>query len=126
MCLIVDFAFPYNEHTPSTRAKSAARPSIPIAIPLKLLQPVEGVCLRYMRSTAAAVLMPEAAVDEDQPLFTGENEIWTTRKIETMKTVTSAKLPYDASDDEFRTRVFASDSSHVLAAQRSGITLERL
>jgi len=70
MRLIVDFAFPYHEHSPSTRAKSAARTSVSIAIPLELLRPILGVCLRYVRSTAAAVLMPEAAVDENQPLFT--------------------------------------------------------
>jgi hypothetical protein len=62
------------------------------------------------------MLMPEAAMHEDNLLRFAKDKIWPTGEIFRMQAVSVAHTVHDPPDDHFRLRVNRSDAAHVLGA----------
>jgi hypothetical protein len=60
------------------------------------------------------MLMPEAAMDEDNFLRFAKDKIWPTGEIFRMQAVSVAHTVHDPPDHHFRLRVNRSDAAHVL------------
>jgi hypothetical protein len=60
--------------------------------------------------------MPETAVDEDDSFIFRQHDVWLAGEILHMQTKAIAQAMEEATDDEFRTRVFGTDAAHVPGA----------
>jgi hypothetical protein len=77
--LIDSFTFPDDQHLPSVGFEFSQIRAVALAVSFKLWHPVRFVCARYMRATASAVRMPEAAVNENNAPARGKHEIGASR-----------------------------------------------
>lgn len=62
------------------------------------------------------MLMPEAAVNEDNALATAEHEIWFTREILDVQAIAIPEAVCDTSYQHLRFSSFAADTPHILGA----------
>jgi hypothetical protein len=72
----------------------------------------------------AAVLMPETSMNKNHFFLFSENEIWSSRKLTAMKSVTESKAIDQLSNSKFRLGVTAFDAGHPLAALSWGKWVE--
>jgi hypothetical protein len=85
---------------------------VPFDVFKQLEAPKSAIGLRNRRAAAAAVLMPEAAVDEDRLPYIVENYVGRARKFLHMESVLVSAGTKETSGDHLGSRVAAPNAAH--------------
>lgn len=107
-----DVTLPNDETVPSCGREGIPRGGIPGAVSGKLRQPVFLAALRHARATAALVLVPETAMDEDHLPAPREHDVRLAGQVAMMKPVAIAGPPQERADGHLRTRVLRPICPH--------------
>lgn len=111
-----NLAFPDNSHGPSLVFEGSFVFNIPFRVASALLRPEVRACRRDNTAVAAAVTMPEAAVDENrQPVF-GQNYVGFAGKVLAMHAKSIAHRMQKRADFYFRFSVHATNRRHIPAS----------
>ncbi len=111
-----DFAFPKREDFPAFPSKGYRGTPVPQLIGQDLGRPEVGPGFRNLEVLASLVAMPEAAVDEEDGLVFGKNDVGFTRDVLHMKTESETFCRKCLPDNEFGLRVLTPDSRHHFAS----------
>lgn len=104
--------FPDRCNTPSCQQQSRSNATVPSDIRAELRGPEFRACRRSACVTAARVLVPEAAVHEDDGLVFRQHKIGLARYAFRMEAIAEAQRVQGPPEGQFRLRVLSSDSGH--------------
>ena len=76
-----DLAFPHRQHPPAQSPQTAPVPGVALDVPIQLRFPVSAIGPRPPVASSTSVLMPEAAVHEDDRPVSGQHEIRRSGKV---------------------------------------------
>lgn len=113
---IFDLAFPYNKGLPTKRLQVAQYASIAIYVFRQLRRPEVISRLRYFPLRTSSVVMPKAAVHEDDLAAGGKDKIGRTWQTLFVKPVTITQRMNETTNRHFNVGVFRSHPSHEAAA----------
>jgi len=110
--------FPNHAYLPPVSPQARDVAEIATTIRSKFRQPEAELGFREPRkgATVFGVAMPKAAVDEDDLLLLGENDIRLSRKVRNVEPESVSKRTSYFPHQEFRFRILTVDERHSLAA----------
>ena len=111
--LVLVLTFPHHEDIPPQLPERGLGLSVSLPIPLELWQPVVGSALRLPCQAAANVLMPEAAMNEDDLSQPGKDQIGSARQITAVQAEPVSQAMSRPPDRELRLRVRLCDAPHL-------------
>jgi len=109
-----DFTFPDNHGTPAEFAKLPPGICVSRPVPREFWFPKRALRSR-LPILSAAVLVPEAPVDEDYLLSRPKDKIGITRQVTGMETISVAHAMDQPPDCHFRFGISISDTGHAFA-----------
>lgn len=80
MCLTL----PYHEHAPALALQFTSDPPITVNVPLQLGYPIRSMRLGLSRTASALVLVPEAAMNEDDRAPCEHDKVGTSGQVVTV------------------------------------------
>jgi len=113
-------ALPHYQDLPPKTPQLAPSPLVARDVPSALLGPEAGVRPRDDAAIAAAVQVPEAAVDEDHPAAPGKDEVRPAGQILHVLAEMNAQAAEEAADEKLRLRIRATDGGHVFVTLGGG------
>lgn len=109
---LFDLALPHRRDLPAVGAQRGWVLDVTLFIARNLRLPVFGVGLGLPVPTGAAVIVQEAAVNEDDFAPGRKNEIWLARQILDMQAISIPGRVQPAADDPLGLRILAFDRPH--------------
>jgi hypothetical protein len=109
---LLQFALPDRYNIPARFLKGIFSAPVSFNVPLKLLSPKFGSSFWKLGKSAICVLMPEASMDKNTGLQSGQYDVGATRQVSAVQPETEAVSVQKPPNQHFRFGVLAFDAGH--------------